>query len=138
MRASCGCGQLHVDFAVPPALQFVCHCADCRAVTGEPMTGAVFFPRAASTVHGEGRDTTMVAASGQPKRYVACTACGDMVFGEVNVLGGMCAVRPETLGEAFTFAPMCHVWTSEKADGVELSSDLPQFPRAPTRLPSRR
>ena len=133
LTARCGCGNLSVSVTGPPVLQVICHCMDCRSVTGDPYTEVVFFSLAGSTVHGERRAHELFGASGQPKRYVSCTRCGEFLFGEVGVLGGVCGLRPRSLPTAFQFAPGAHVWTSQRDATVHLDDGLPTFERAPGR-----
>jgi hypothetical protein len=132
-RAQCGCGSLSVTVSGEPVLQVICHCIDCRAVTGDPHTEVVFFRLGEVTVHGEPRCTQLVGASGQPKRYLSCARCDEFLFGEVGVLGGVCGIRPRSLGSGFSFSPRAHVWTSQREASEPLDDGLPAFPRAPRR-----
>lgn len=129
--ARCDCGGLSITLRGPPLLQLICHCEDCRSVTGDPTTGVVFFRKQGAEIRGEATDTELLGASGSPKYYVACRACGQFVFGDVAVLGGVYGVRPLSLGPAFSFRPACQVWTSQKSAAVTLDPDLPAFRRAP-------
>ena len=42
-RAQCQCGQLAVSFTQPPVAQLVCHCNDCRSISGVAYARAAFF-----------------------------------------------------------------------------------------------
>ena len=132
-EARCGCGDLTVLVSGLPVLQVVCHCNDCREVTGEPFTRVVFFPLVGIATRGATHTTEFFGASGNTKHYVSCARCDEFLYGEVAVLGGVCGIRPRSLGPKFTFAPSAHVWVSQRDSTVHLDDDLPAFERAPGR-----
>lgn len=129
-RASCECGQLHIDIKGSPMTQLVCHCEDCRSLTHQPFTEVVFFSPRACTIHGEGEEVTMKGGSGKSKTYVACKQCGTPLYATVDVLNGAVGVIAGRL-DAFTFRPFLHVWTSQKADDTRLPWLAIKFSKAP-------
>jgi hypothetical protein len=129
-KAECECGQFSVQVNGAPVIQLVCHCNDCRAISGQPYTEGVFFAAEACTIHGQSKAQTMKGGSGYDKTYYSCAECGTTLYCTVNALNGACAVMAAQLVD-FNFEPQAHVWTSEKAEGVTIPDSAIQSPKAP-------
>lgn len=128
--AQCECGKCSLEITTPPVVQLVCHCADCRALTGMPYTEGVFFTASGCTVQGPTKSQTMKGGSGYDKTYYSCSKCGTSLYATVNALNGAWAVLANRL-TTFEFKAQAHVWTSEKAEGVTIPASMAQSPNAP-------
>jgi hypothetical protein len=128
--ASCDCGRLSIEVLSAPFLQLVCHCADCRKVTGQPSTEIAFYAPGTYIVHGECQPLTMKGGSGYNKTYSSCLECGAPVYATVDVLGGAVGVIANRLSP-FRFMPLMHVWTSKKATGTRLPALALKFSKGP-------
>lgn len=128
--AQCECGKLSLEIAGAPVVQMVCHCADCRAVSGLPYTEGVFFAAEGCTVQGHANSLTMKGGTGYDKTYYSCTECGTTLYCTVNALNGAWAVLANRL-TSFEFKAQAHVWTSEKAEGVTIPASAIQSPKGP-------
>ena len=131
--ASCDCGRLSIEVLSAPFLQLVCHCPDCRKVTGQPFTEIVFYAPRTYMVHGECQPLTMKGGSGYNKTYSSCLECGAPVYATVDVLGGAVGVIANRLSP-FRFTPVMHVWTSEKATGTRLPTLALKFSKGPPKI----
>ncbi|WP_370262327.1 GFA family protein [Limnobacter sp.] len=136
-RAQCPCGQLAVHFAEAPVAQLVCHCRDCQTVSGMPYSNVAFFKVEDQCAQGEFNAINMTGGSGQAKQYRRCRQCDGFVYGTVDALEGLVGVNASSLKPPFEFSPMAHVWTSEKAAGVEIPAGAFQFPKAPPFRPGK-
>lgn len=130
VTAQCECGKLTLEITNPPVVQLVCHCADCRAISGQPYTEGVFFAADGCSAQGQSKTQTMKGGSGYDKTYYSCAECGTTLYCTVNALNGACAVMAARLKD-FKFEPAAHVWTSEKAEGVTIPKSAIQSPKAP-------
>lgn len=136
-RAQCQCGQLIVSFSQAPVAQLVCHCNDCRSISGLPYANVAFFKTEEQCTQGEFNAVDMTGGSGKPKQYRRCSQCNGFVYATVDVLKGLLGVAADRLLPPFEFKPMAHVWTSEKASEVEIPQGVFQFPEAPPFRPGK-
>lgn len=133
--AQCECGQSQVAFTHPPVAQLVCHCGDCRQVSGQPFAQVAFFKAEPDCEQGDYQPFDMKGGSGKPKQYRKCAQCSGFVYATVDVLKGLLGVAADRLGLPFEFHPMAHVWTSEKLPEVDIPVTAMQFPKAPAFRP---
>jgi hypothetical protein len=108
----CLCGDVRIVARGQPYRVGLCHCLDCRKLSGAPFSGTAIFPEGAVTVAGETREFA--------GRHF-CPRCGSIVFGrsgdEVEVaLGAFDAPNQ--------FTPTYELWT------VRRKAWLPPFPLA--------
>lgn len=134
-QASCSCGQLSVTMSAEPVAQLVCHCVDCRQVSGNDFTEIAFFMPDACNASGKVEEKTMPGGSSHLKSYFNCPQCGDCVYATVSVLRGQVGVVAGQIAAPFTFSPRFHCWTSEKAEGVSVSPQALQFTHGPNKPP---
>ncbi len=130
ITSTCECGQLSLEITTPPVAQMVCHCADCRNATGLPYLELAFFKPGGCKAHGETRSLTMQGSSRKDKTYFSCRECGTPLYATVGVLNGAWAVIASRLSP-FTVDSQLHIWTSEKADDVDIPSSATQEPKGP-------
>jgi hypothetical protein len=84
-RASCSCGQLHLDCTGEPVRVSVCHCLACQQRTGSAFGAQARFHR--SQISGrEGRATEYVRVgdSGGHAAFYFCPVCGSTVYYETR------------------------------------------------------
>jgi hypothetical protein len=134
-QARCRCGKQSISMQGQPLAQLVCHCVDCRQVSGERFTEIAFYAPDSCTVSGDFTEATMPGGSSYPKSYYSCPECGSCLYAMVSVLKGQVGVVAGQIEAPFEFAPKFHVWTSEKADGVEIDAQALQFTHGPPRPP---
>ncbi len=80
-RASCSCGQLHLEATGDPARISVCHCLSCQQRTGSAFAAQARFHR--DQIRGpEGNATTFtrVGESGGACTFAFCPVCGTTVY----------------------------------------------------------
>lgn len=128
--AQCECGALALQIKGAPVVQLVCHCSDCKAVSGMPYVEAAFFRPDGCRVHGQANSTTMKGGTGFDKTQYSCASCQTPLYATIAALNGAWAVMANRLSP-FKFEPQVHIWTSEKADGVTIPSGITQSPGAP-------
>lgn len=128
-NAACGCGALRVQLASPPVLQLVCHCTDCRAVAGTPVSNFAFFRARDAQVQGETSRREFVADSGHATVRECCARCGDMVIDRTAGYPKIIGIVAERLGGAFAFEPQHHVWTDSKLPEVVIPAGVTAYAR---------
>lgn len=75
-QGGCACGRLRFRARGEPVRVGVCHCLDCRKVSGSAFTFFAIFPGGAVSVEGERRAWS---ATGHGERFF-CPTCGSHVW----------------------------------------------------------
>ncbi|KAL2842025.1 Mss4-like protein [Aspergillus pseudoustus] len=87
----CLCGEIQVSFTGDPALQALCHCTDCRRISGSAFSTNALIPDANFTlVRGSPKVFEKVGEeSGLPIRSFFCGNCGTTCFREGGAFPGV-------------------------------------------------
>ncbi len=123
-KLSCACGQVTVEAIdnAPCAFSAICHCADCRSITGAPFFWANGWPSDQIKVTGE----TISHVHIQNIRH-SCAKCGSFMFEPVPGFG--ITMLPAARLNNPT-PPMMHVFVKSKV--YQLPEDgLPRFDEMP-------
>ena len=121
--ARCDCGALVIEVSGPPVVQLTCHCHECQAFSGQDYVDGAFFRKDCCKIQGETRPQRLKGGTGSDKVHHACAACGTPLYVQVDALNGAVAILASRLSP-FEFKSEAHVWTSQKAEGVELQDDI--------------
>lgn len=128
-KGRCFCGAVQFEAEGEPAFQGYCHCADCRAWSGTPVTAFAMWPTAATRfTAGEALVISFQRQEGGGAVRRSCSRCGGAVPTEAPSLG-MTDVYPFLL-EDFSFVPAVHIQCAESVLPIE--DGLPHFDRWPT------
>ena len=133
LNATCECGQLSISASSSPVAQLVCHCSDCRGISGQPYTEVAFFAPSACQIDGEAGASRMKGGSGHDKSYFTCIECGTPLYATVDALDGAVGIVAGYLSP-FTFKPWLHIWTSEMAEGTKIPTLSIRLPKGPPKL----
>jgi len=80
-RASCTCGQLHLEATGVPLRVSVCHCLACQRRTGSAFAAQARFHRDhVDGPHGQATTFTRIGDSGAAITQSFCPVCGTTVF----------------------------------------------------------
>ena len=80
-RASCSCGQLHLEATGDPARISVCHCLHCQRRTGSAFAAQARFHRdQIRAPEGNATTYTRVGESGTATTFAFCPVCGTTVY----------------------------------------------------------
>ncbi|MBB4004165.1 GFA family protein [Aurantimonas endophytica] len=99
LTGGCLCGDVRITAAGAPYRVGLCHCLDCRKLSGSVFQAVAIFPEVAVTISGETREFAGRSF---------CPRCGAWVFGrsedEVEVSLG-------ALDEPSQLTPTYELWT---------------------------
>ena len=115
----CFCGAVRYVARGEPLNVRVCHCDNCRRITGSAFFARALFPAEAVEISGE-TEATMTSEH-LARRF--CPKCGSHVFGERP--DGR-AVTLGTLDAPERLPPQEHVFVSRKLPWLKLDDGLPQ------------
>ncbi|KAL1746740.1 Mss4-like protein, partial [Schizophyllum fasciatum] len=98
---SCLCGAVRIVYTGKPVTKGLCHCLDCRKISGTAFSTNLLFPSTAITLHsGTPRTYTTHGGSGQPITSFFCGACGTTLYRETPVFPGLTVVKAGVLDDA--------------------------------------
>ncbi len=114
VRAHCRCGAFRFESSSAPILQLVCHCTQCREVSGQPFTRFSFFKVRDTQTSGAHRTMAFTADSGSATVREVCAACGDMLIDRTEGFPKVVGVVHEAIDPALSFKPLHHVWADSR------------------------
>ena len=128
MTGKCQCGAIRYSITGEPAYSAICHCRDCRASSGAPMTGWALFPQDAVTIEG---DPVLYRSSDNATRHF-CGRCGTGLFYTNPIIfPGAIDIQTATLDDPAALPPQVHVQMAEAMPWIETMWALPKFDRYP-------
>jgi len=91
---SCFCGNIKVEYSGEPAMVALCHCADCRKISGGLYSHNIVVPSAGFKVtQGTPKEISKVADTGKPITSCFCADCGTTLFRYGDSFGGVDGMR---------------------------------------------
>ncbi|RAH77930.1 hypothetical protein BO86DRAFT_412728 [Aspergillus japonicus CBS 114.51] len=81
-KGSCFCTAIRLECTSPPLTTGLCHCHDCRKLTGSAYSHSVLVPTpAVRVVAGTPKAVAKTAESGNAVRNYFCGDCGSPLYG---------------------------------------------------------
>ena len=79
-RASCSCGQLHLEAEGEPVRISMCHCLACQRRTGSAFGMQARFPKERVRIEGRSTEYVRISDEGEPRAFNFCPECGSTVY----------------------------------------------------------
>ncbi|KAJ9149955.1 hypothetical protein NKR23_g3904 [Pleurostoma richardsiae] len=87
--ASCFCGNIGMNFDGEPLAHIICHCLDCRKISGGHFTDLILLDESVFRVRtGTPRSFTKTNDSGKPITHYFCGDCGSMLYRKTPSMPG--------------------------------------------------
>ncbi|KAI5887000.1 uncharacterized protein SCHCODRAFT_02640472 [Schizophyllum commune H4-8] len=97
---SCLCGAVRFTFFGKPTATCLCHCLDCRKISGSTYSTNAMFPIDAVTLtSGTPKSYTTHGVSGKPITNFFCGDCGSTLWRESVVFAGLRIVKAGVLDD---------------------------------------
>jgi hypothetical protein len=125
IRGSCLCGSVRFEYARAVTQVGMCHCSQCRKVSGVASNAVIVVPKTELTwVSGEDLRQTFAKPSGW--RTTFCRQCGSPL---PQTLPGAEAywVPAGLLDDDPGLRIGGHIWVGSKASWDEIAGDAPRF-----------
>lgn len=125
----CLCGEIRYEVTGEPVRTQICHCNDCRKVTGSSFATNVFVNSDDLKITtGSPRQFRHIAASGNERVKEFCEICGSQLFswgpGRPEIKG----IKVGSIdGDVSFVKPWAHVWVSRALPITRLDDKLPKF-----------
>jgi hypothetical protein len=130
-RCLCGSVRFEYDGEVGPA--GICHCADCRHVTGSAFNvGVRLEAKDFHVVKGVPRGFTKRADSGNDLTRYFCPDCGSPLYGSSPAHPDFIYARAGSLDDPGVVHLSHQSWTSSAVDWAIIPPDLPAFEKGRT------
>lgn len=127
----CGSVRYQYDGDVGPAA--ICHCADCRRVTGSAFNVSVRMQKEHfRLVSGELQSFTVKAESGNDVTRFFCPACGSPIYTLPPHRPDSYFVKAGSLDDPTLVKPAHQAWTSSAVSWAHIPPDLPSFEKGRT------
>ncbi|TRM58527.1 Mss4-like protein [Schizophyllum amplum] len=117
----CFCGAVRYSFTGEPVGKAICHCLNCRKISGTAYSTNVLIPADAFTVTaGTPKTYTWVGGSGKPITSFLCGDCGSTMW--IAAHSGMKVVKAGTLDDADALdlaKPQAEIFVTRRANWVQ-------------------
>ncbi|KAJ5925614.1 hypothetical protein N7454_008253 [Penicillium verhagenii] len=78
---NCFCGKIQIEYKGEPITSGICHCFDCRKLTGSLYSYSFVVKTADLTITGSPKEVKKTSDSGNHIRNFFCPDCGTPVYG---------------------------------------------------------
>lgn len=126
-KGSCFCGAVELEIAGPPVVQAYCHCEDCRAWSGTPVTSATLWPADAVQIT-KGEDQILTYSKTGETNRRSCKRCGGALMAEIPA-AGLVDVFGGVLRD-FKHEATAHVHYAKRV--LDVRDGLPKFKDMPS------
>lgn len=125
----CQCGAVRYEVDGPVTYHALCHCADCRASSGAPVTA--WMAVSAENFRVIKGEAVAFNSSGSSWRHF-CGTCGTgLYFINETTLPGLVDIQSATLDDAAGNPPGAQIQTAERLPYMAELSEMPEFSRYP-------
>ena len=127
LKGSCACGKVQYEVRGLPKVAYYCHCGRCRKQSGSSFATNMVVQRDDFAVVSGEEILSYYQSSPQLRRYF-CSGCGSPIYSVGDKYKHIVSVRCGTLDSALSVHPSVHAFVASKANWVDISDELPQFP----------
>ena len=131
LTGGCLCGSTRYACSAEPVMAGNCHCRDCQKASGSGFAPTLFFPAPSVTITGEVKYFDSQGDSGHIVSRGFCPTCGSQLFGKVELMPGLIAIRAGTLDDPTRYRPGADIYTASVQPWDVMNPSLPKFPQMP-------
>lgn len=128
LRGRCACDTVAFEVADAFVAAYICHCSNCRALTGSAFLPWGDIARDDLRVT-KGAATLLFEGDPDASYAVRCGQCHSLLYWTPRA--GFFRVPYGALVDEPTLEPMGHMFVGSKASWYEILDDLPQHDEAP-------
>lgn len=127
LTGSCLCGTVRYEVRGLPRVVYYCHCGRCRRQSGSSFATNMAVVREDFAIVSGEEMLSCFQSSPQLRRYF-CSGCGSPIYSQGEKHKHIVSVRCGTLDSDLPLRPSVHAFVASKANWVEITDELPQFP----------
>lgn len=130
ITGKCFCEAIHYKIEAGILKSGICHCHDCRHLTGGTAWPFIVIPQESLVIQGETTEFTRQGASGKPVHVNFCGTCGSTLFGKQEVWSNLRIVGASSLDDKTLFWPDMYVWTEDAPKWCLFDPSIQKFDRS--------
>ncbi|KAF2686332.1 hypothetical protein K458DRAFT_298314 [Lentithecium fluviatile CBS 122367] len=106
-KGGCFCGKVTFEFSGEPVKTVLCHCLNCKRITGSAYSTNVTVPSSAIRTQGTPKQFTFDSGQGPIFRISFCDTCSSALWKESDAEGfkGLHLIQSGALGPDFDNYP---------------------------------
>ena len=131
MTGGCLCGQVRYTADAEPIFTGICHCKNCQKQSGTAFSIVVAIPKSVVSITGTTKRFEDKPDSGLPMARVFCPNCGSPILSDAAAMPDAAIIKAGTLDDTSWLKPAMEIYCDSKQPWVELSGNLPRFPKMP-------
>ncbi|OQN95899.1 hypothetical protein B0A48_17736 [Cryoendolithus antarcticus] len=131
----CFCGKVRLQYDGDAQVKALCHCADCKKITGSTYSTNIVVPGSGfSITSGKPKMVPTQADSGKTISSAICADCGSTMYREGETFGDSKVIKAGTLDDASglegakpdieLYAPQRVSWVA-KVEGAKQLKGMP-------------
>ena len=125
----CHCGEIRYEGDVDPDMVGICHCTDCRTLTGSAFRVTARAPAESFKLTGEPRRYLKTADSGAQRIHAFCGTCGAPIYASAPENPPNYSLRVGALDRAADLLPKRQIWCDSALPWAQDISGLPGSPK---------
>jgi hypothetical protein len=125
-KASCSCGELHVEVNGEPKMVVACSCINCQKRTGSVFGVSAYFANDQVVAkNGEFKSFTSIGDSGGKIERHFCPHCGSTVFWEAGFVPQSLGIAVGCFSDPMFPQPIAAAWCVSKHEWVSFPNGMP-------------
>lgn len=132
-EGGCYCGNIRYSIEGEPVVKALCHCADCKKISGSTYSTNAVYPRSGFKVlSGSAKEYTVTADSGNKMTSYFCGDCGSTMWREGATFPGLAVLKVGTLDNAEALAdskPLAELFAPSRVPWVTAIENAKQAER---------
>ncbi|KAF2793904.1 hypothetical protein K505DRAFT_417482 [Melanomma pulvis-pyrius CBS 109.77] len=129
-KGSCLCGNITFCFTSEPVKTVLCHCLNCRRITGTAYSTNVTVASSSISVQGEPSQYVFDSGQGPIFKISFCGTCSSTLWKESDAKGfkGYHLIQSGSLGEDFSnYQPQGEIFTPFRSKWLPPLENVKQF-----------
>lgn len=132
VHGGCLCGNIRYSYAGEIGGAGICHCEDCRRITGSAFNISIGLDMSGFTVDsGEPRAFTSQSERGNSLNRHFCGNCGSPLFTTFPAQPDRVFVKAGSLDDPALVKPALQAWTGSAVSWSRVDDNLPSFEKDP-------
>lgn len=128
----CLCGRVRFRLNAEPLTLYACHCTDCQRRSGGALLLSMWVQRdSLDVLEGTPELVTSIANDTRVRKNRVCPACRTGLWSEPVNRAGLAILRPGTLDQAGSFAPVAHQFVRSALPWFVFPEGVARFETAP-------
>ena len=132
IAGGCLCGAVRYQAELAPQFAVLCHCRDCRRISGSGHVPVIGVPKSSFVVRGETKAYAARGGSGLAAVRHFCPVCGSLLFGTPEIVPEIVSIYVGSLDDPPVFQPDTvlfardrHAWDATAGPFIEYATMPP-------------